>query len=288
MINIRKSAILAGVAMAAFAVASQDGLLIRRALQEGASDTYKVETVTKQVVNLPNGMGEQEMDTTLLATYQVKTGKVDAAKKSAAVELIYTIDKMEADGALGGMMGGAASQTGKPTTVAGTLDELGRVKMELPKDGNAATAAMISGAQSMGTSMISVELPEKAVKIGDTWEIIVPKSPFTGPTDQKLIAKLVGEKEVDGKPAYVITTEGAFKTDADLSKMAEEAPGPMKGQKMLMKGTIDLKSDGVVEKGTGRTLRVTTKMKMKQTLELPDMGFTVDTTGTTTTVVTLK
>ncbi|MGV3618360.1 MAG: hypothetical protein ACO1SV_23790 [Fimbriimonas sp.] len=274
--------------MAAFAVANQDGLLIRRALQEGASDTYKVETVTQQTVNLPNGMGEQEMGTTVVATYQMKTGKVDAAKKSAAVELVYTIDKMEADGTLGAMMGGGGGETGKPTTLAGTLDELGRVKMELPKEGNAAAAAMISGAQAVGTSTISVELPEKAVKVGDTWEIVIPKSPFTGSADQKLTAKLVGEKEVDGKLAYVISTAGNFKTDADLTKMAEDAPGPMKGQKMLMKGTIDLKSDGVVEKATGRTLRITTKMKMKQTLELPDMGFTIDTNGTTSTLVTLK
>ena len=286
MIKIGKSGILAGLALASVAMASQDGLLLRRVLAEGATDTYQVETIAKQTLNLPNGIGEQEMGMTMLATYQVKTGKVNPEKKAADVELIYSIDKMDVEGILAGM--GEKPETGKPVTVNGTLDERGRVQVAAPKGANPAIAEMISGASSMGGNMLSIELPEKPVKIGEAWDVIVPKSPFTGPADQKLIARLVGEKDVDGKPGYVISTEGTINVNADLSKMAEEAPGPMKGQKMTMKGTIDVRSDGVVEKETGRTLRLTTKMKMKQTMELPDMGFTIDMDGTTTTVTKLK
>lgn len=288
MIKIRKSVILAGVAIAALAAASQDGLLLRRTLTEGATDTYTVQTVTKQVVQLPNGMGEQEMGSTVDATYKVKTGKVDAEKKSAAVELTYTIDKVDAEGALGAMAGQGGPETGKPMSLTGSLDELGRLKMEAPKGTSPALATLMSNSSSLGGNMVSLELPEKAVKVGDTWEVIVPKSPFTGTKDQKLTAKLIGEKEVDGKAAYVISTEGTLEIDADLTKMAEDAPPPMKGQKMFLKGKSELKTDGVVEKATGKTLRMTTKMKLKQTMEIPDMGMSIETTGTVATVSTLK
>lgn len=289
MIKIRKSAIFAGVAaLAAIAAASQDGFLLRRTFTEGTTDTYVIQTVTKQVVQLPNGMGEQEMGSTVDATYKVKTGKIDAEKKSAAVELTYTIDKVDSEGALGSAMGGATPETGKPVTINGTLDELGRLKMEAPKGSPPALAAIMSNASSLGGNIASIELPEKAVKVGDTWEVVIPKSPFTGTKDQKLTAKLVGEKDVDGKPSYVISTEGTLEIDADLSKMAEDAPPPMKGQKIMLKGKAELKTDGVVEKSTGKALRLTTKMKMKQTMEIPDMGMSIDTTGTVATVSTLK
>ncbi len=284
MIQIRKSAILAMAALATAAMAVQDGMLLRRSFAEGQTETYVVETTTKQTVNLPNGMGEQEMASTVGMTYKIKTGKFDADKKSAPVEMTYTIDKFDAEG----MMGQAGGDMkGKSTTTKGTIDERGRIIVAPEKTTNA-MAAMMSGAQSLGASSITVELPEKAVKVGDTWEVLVPKSPFTGKEDQKLTAKLVGEKDVDGKAAWVVSTEGVIKTDADLSEMTKDAPGPMQGQKMTVKGTMEVKSDGVVEKSSGRTLRLTTKMNTKQTVEMPDMGFTIGTNGTITTVVTAK
>jgi hypothetical protein len=286
MIKIRKSAIFAAMALAALAAAAQDGLLLRRTLTEGTTETYVVESVSKQVVNLPNGMGEQEMESTMAGSYLLKTGKIDAEKKTADLEFTFTIDKMESSG----MMGGGAmgdDVKGKPVTMKGTIDERSRITFADGGGAKASATSMLSG-QSMGANSVLIELPDKPVKIGDTWEVVIPKGEFTGKEDQKLVAKLVGEKEVDGKPAYVVSTEGTYKVDMDLSKAAADAPGPMKGQKMLLKGTIDTKSDGVVEKSTGRTLRVTTKMKQQMALEIPDMGFNVDVSGTTSYVVTLK
>jgi hypothetical protein len=288
MIKIRKSVILAGVALAALASATQDGILLRRTLTEGTTDTYNIETVTKQTVSLPNGMGEQEMASTMVTTYKLKTGKVDPAKKSAAMELTYTVDKMENEGIAANMPGADAVETGKSFTMAATLDEMGRMKIEPPKGTNAVLASLLTNASSMGGNMVTLELPEKPVKIGDTWEIVVPKSPVTGDKDQKMIAKLVGEKDVDGKPGYVISAEADLVIDADLSKMAEDAPPPMKGQKMFLKGKAEIKADGVIEKSSGRMLRVTSKVKSNQTMEIPDMGMSIGTVGTVTTVSTLK
>lgn len=288
MIKIRKSVIFAGVALAALAAANQGELLIRRTFTEGATDTYVIQTVTKQVLQLPNGMGEQEMGSTVDATYALKTAKVDSEKKSATVELTYKIEKVSSEGALGAATDGASPETGKSMTVNGSLDELGRLKVDPPKGSSAALASLFTSASSLGGNMISVELPKQAVKVGDTWDIVVPKGPFTGSKDQKLTAKLVGEQVVGGKPAYVISTDGTLQIDADLSKMAEEAPPPMKGQKMYMKGKAELKTEGVVEKSTGKTLRMTTVMKLKQTMEIPDMGLSVESAGTVNTVSTLK
>jgi hypothetical protein len=289
MIKIRKSVIFAGVALAALAGAVQDGILLRRTLTEGETDTYSIETVTKQTVTLPNGMGEQEMGSTMLTTYKLKTGKIDPAKKTAAMELTFTVDKMDTEG-MAAMPGATpTTEIGKPFNLTATMDEFGRLKIDPPKGSNPVLATLLTSSNSLGGNLVAMELPEKALKVGDTWDIPVPKSPLTGTKDQKLVAKLVGEKDVDGKSAYVVSTTGTLQIDADMSKMAEEgAPEMLKGQKMLLKGQAKIESNGVIEKSSGRTLRMTSKVISTQTMEMPDMGMSVGMTGTVTTVSTLK
>jgi len=284
MKRFSRTLVLAGLSLATVAMAAQDGIVLRRTLKENDTETYKIDSKASQTINLPNGMGEQEMNIATTSTYKLSTGKLDAAKGTLAITALSTIDKIDADGPMGDAL---ASQKPKPVTTTGTLDARGHMVMDDSKT-TMGQLQMGSGSQSSAGG-IFVEFPEKAIKVGDTWEVVVPKSPTTSPEDQKLTAKLVGEKKVGDKDVWIISTSGTFKLDIDSSKLAkdkEDASNPMAGQDMHIKGTIDMTGEILVEKSTGKTLRAEAKMKAKNNVEV--MGMNIDSTGTTTIVATLQ
>lgn len=273
------------MAISGLAVAAHQGILIRRKLEENTTDKYKIETKLKQTISMPNGMGDQDMDINSVSSYAVKVGKVDAATGVADVEVTTKVEKMDMTGPMAAMADNEDIK--KPFTLKGKMDVRNRITMEAAKSSDM-MAAMMMGSQSSSNNSTFIELPEKAVSVGDSWEVIVPKGPLTGKEDQKLTAKLVGEKDVDGVSVWVVSLTGLIKTDADLSKLADQAGGAAAGQKMTIKGTVDLTAEGLVDKGNGRTIKMTSKAKMKQTVELVDMGMSVDTKGTVDSVVTLQ
>jgi len=274
------------MAIASLALAAQDGVLLRRELKENTTEVYKVETMTQQTMSLPTGM-EQEFKISALSTYTVKTGKIDPAKGTAAVEVINQIDKVDADGMMASMMG---KQDNKPIKFSAVMDNRGRLVMDTTKALDP-QAMMMAGAQAAGNSGMFVELPEKAVKIGDTWDVVIPKSPMLGKTDQKLVAKLAREDKLNGKDVYVVAVNGTLNIEIDPSQMAPASgagSNPMAGQKMTVKGTVTVSGEGFVEKATGKTLKMESVAKTKSKVEMPDMGLSIDGTGTVTTKVALQ
>jgi hypothetical protein len=126
------------------------------------------------------------------------------------------------------------------------------------------------------------------VKVGQEWDVPVPKNPMME-KDQILKAKLVGEREVDGVKVWVVTIAGPMEMNADLSKMMADAPdNPAAGMKMLMSGTIQVSGENLIEQGSGRLVLSTQKADSKMKMELPDMGMSIDMTGTTTSKMALK
>jgi len=263
----------ASVAMAA---QTQDGVLLRRVLKEGDVDKYRVTFDTKQLMNIPTGLGEQDLTISGTMLYTLKIGKIDASG-TAEAEATTTVEKTEAGGSIGAMM--PPMPTTAPIVQKGKLDVQNRLKLA----GTAATMMATSTSQNLLGLMI--EFPQKAVKQGDTWEILVPKSPVTASVDQKLIAKLKGEADVSGQPVWVLGLNGTLKTEIDQSKMGKsggQAPaGPFGNAQIVANGTMELDADVMVAKATGRTVSMVTRMKNKTNTTI-NGAITIDATGTGT------
>lgn len=268
----------------AFAGLQQDGVLLRRALKADTTDTYTIESKVQQTVNSP--LGDTPMNINMTTTYAVKTLKVDDASQTADAEITTTVEKIDVDGPAAAMMGNKPA----PIMQKGKLDVRGRFTPE--KSATAASIqSLLSGGGASASSGFFVELPEKAVKVGDTWDIVIPKSPLTFDQDQKLTAKLVGEKDLDGVPVWVVSVSGSLKTSVDSSKLPKDAAqpdSPMGPITAIVKGQIDLTSEGLVEKATGRTLEMTSRGTLKSNVELVEAGMTITTSGTVDSIVKLK
>lgn len=264
-------------------LAPQGETTLRRKLEAGKVDTYKIESRVAQTVKGPTGDIPMTIKST--STYLLKTVKVDEAAGTATVETTTTVDKLDADGPMGQAMAG---QKPKPVTQTGKLDVRGRLTFD--KSAGAGMSEFLSGAQAASSAGNFVEFPEKPVKIGDTWDIVVPKSPMLLDQDQKLTAKLVGEKDLDGVAVWVVSLTGTLKTAVDSSKLPKEAQpqdSPMGPMTILLKGEIALTGEGLVDKATGKTLSMVTKGLSKANIDLPDMGMTFDTTGTIDSTITI-
>lgn len=282
MNRIRRSFVVLCLSVACIASAGQDGIVLKRILTEGDVDTYTMTTNSDQTIALPGGAGDQNIGSKIEATYVIKTGKVDAEKGSAEAEVTTTLTKITMDSPMGGM--GTDDLVNKPVVIKGTIDTRGRILMPPAKGSN----PFLSGAMSVGSSTMGIELPDHAVKVGDSWTVMMPKNVMLGDAEHKLTATLTGEKEVEGKTVYVVKLVGDLNVDVDLSKTMGEQSAMLNGQKLLMKGKIHLESEGTVDKATGKTLTLSSKTKTDQQMEMPDMGLTMNTTGTATTLITLK
>jgi len=288
------------VALVSVAYAAQDQILLRRELTEGATEVYKVDSVLKQNITTP--MGDQDMVVTTSASCSVKVGKVDKDKGLAAIETVTKVDSTKLDGSLAAMMGGGQDpKLPEPKTEKGSLDNRNRLTMDkpvadpkAPKDSGDSSGmmGMLKGLTSPGAATLLgfLELPEKQIKIGDSWDIALPggaASTNVGVKDVKITVTYTGEKEIDGQKVYVLATKGSFKLDFDSSKMPKkegEQASPFGDFKMT--GTAEVSGEGYVDKATGKTISNTVEVKTKTNFTLVQMAMDLPTVGTVT--MTLK
>ncbi len=280
------------MAASAIAMAAQDGTVLKRTFKEGSTDVYKQTTVTKMVMTMPQG-GDMGMNTNVDATYTIKYKKVDPTANAATVETITKVDKLDMTGALADMMksmGQGKTPTPKPITLNGQI--LANNTFKADKADKPAKAGSLEDVMSSSAglqSTVLIEFPDKAVKIGDSWDVVVPTTPAT-PAGQKLVAKLTGEKTVDGVDVWVVNITGKIKIKFDMTEAAASDPdaqgSPLAGMKMLLDGTVDTTEDVLIEKSTGRTIQLDATMKSKQTITIGDTGMAPE--GTSTAKVTIK
>jgi hypothetical protein len=253
---------------------------LTRTLAEGATEKYKVDMTMNTLMDMPGGLGEQEMSMTSTAEYDLKFGKMNWQIPGMAVDATVTVTKMDAEGMLAAAMGG--KDLPKPVTMKAYMDLQGR--LTLAKKAAGPGFDMMSSMGSMSFSSMFIQLPDKAVKVGDSWPIKVPNTPGAK-KDQSLTATLTGER--DG--AWVVKVAGKY--DIEMKPQALPAdpnkPNPMAGQKVGLKGTIEVDGEGLVEKTTGKTLEMKSKMKTDQTASLPDMGIDIKSQATVNTSVSL-
>ena len=268
-------AAVAALAFAALAVAAQDSVVLKRTFKADSTEVYVVETANKSVANIQGQEMESEAKTTMIQTVKVK--EVDAAKGTAKISLTTKIDKMEGTGFMEQAAQGMKDAPAIEQT--GTWSPNNSVVFDKTKGGNP-MMAMVLGSASR-TSGVFFALPEKPVKVGDTWDIVIPKSPETGPADQKLTATLTGIK--DGHAMFSVTGKVTYATTISGEAAGGQVPGDMK-----IKGATDLKADVTVDAATGQTLEAKLTTKEKGTVGIEAAGMTIDTSGSSTITVTLK
>lgn len=279
------------LALTAIATASQDPLLIRRELKAGATEKYVVESVVKQNIEIPS-MGEQDMIITTAGSIILKTGEVNSEKGTAAVETTTKIEKMSMDGSLASMMGGANEQKlPDPKVEKGTLDSRNRLVLAVDPKAKTPGGMMGMGMPGMGSVGAAgllnlIELPEKAIKIGDEIEVAMPGAAGAatmGAKDFKLKVKFVGEKEVEGGKAWVVSFSGNVKIDIDTAKMPKQPNQPDNPMgDMKISGTVLISGEGLVDKLSGRTLSNIMNMKTDMKVFVEAAGMEIPSKGTIT------
>ena len=283
MIQTKKFFVVATLVAASLAFAAKDGVTLRKTLKAG-TESYRMESTGKTTLSIP-GSGEQDMGMTTLTTYKYKIGEVDAASGQAPVEITQKVEKFDVDGPMAEIMAGQKEKILVTTTTNGKLDQRNRYIADPSKKLD--PRAVLNGSAAYSFIGPYFEFPEKALNVGDTWDITVPKGPLVGKEDQKLTAKFEGEK--DG--SYAISITGQIKINVNLAELLKDNPVPeleaIGAVNMIITSTIDVKGDVLVDKATGSTTSMTLKIGSKQEAQLPDQNITVPSNGTTTIKITL-
>jgi hypothetical protein len=278
-----KSLALPLLALVAFqAAAPQAGTVLRRTLKADATDTYEIVDHSDILAKTP--AGDMPVKVSSTRTFVLKTKTVDDKLGTAAIEATTTVDKLEADGAASDL----AKTKPAPVTQTGKIDVRGRITYEKKAGGDLSN--LINGTSSTLAAGTFVEFPEKALKVGDSWDMVVPKDPMIFGEDQKLTATLTGEKDMDGVQVWVVSVRGVVKSAVDSSKIpgAKPVETPIGPMTIRINGQDTVSGEGLVEKSSGRTVSMTIRSASKKTIELVETGISMESTGTSESKITLK
>src|SRR5688500_15494592 len=225
--SMRKAVLLASLGVAVVAVAGfgvQGEFSIRRELRQGDKEAYKVTTKVSQTMTPsdPNQAamlgGEMKFDMSMTMDMGLYFQKVSDDKKSADTEMSFT-NIVYDFGTMAGMM--PTENLPKSMKATGKIDDRSRMsEFKMPD----LPAALAGSRGMMGPLM--VELPEKAVKIGETWEMPMPTGEMLGAKDAKMTAKLLATEDFNRIPAFVVELVCGLRIDADLSEVAQASGGP--------------------------------------------------------------
>lgn len=268
----RRLLIVGAVIAASVAMAAQDGITLRKTLTTG-TETYHMESTVKQTISLPGG-NDQDMGIKSASTYTYKIGSVDATAGQAPVEVTTKIDKMDFDGPMADMINGQKEKLQAPITITGKIDARNHFTGDPKQKIDPRTVIFGPATSSILTPFI--EFPEKPVNPGDTWDVTIPKGPITSNEDQKLTAKFVGEKVVDGTSVNVLSLSGTIKMNINIGELMKANPVPeleaLGAVDMTITGTMDMAGEANVDKTTGQTLSMTLKLTVKQEMAIAALG----------------
>ncbi len=269
--KLRSLAFLAvsSIALAGF---QTDDVTLTRTFQVGSKDVYVQSYKSKNSLETPAGNQDFNLNGSSTYTIVYKTNKGEGCE----IDMITSDMKVESDNE---MSAGMTDAMPKELTMSGLLDSRNRVTGITAGKGMDPMMAMAMSSATMGASGFFTEFPEKAIKIGDVWDVPVGLAGAGVPADTKLKAKLESEND----NYWVVRVSGDVPMTLDMSEMAKGTGVEMV---MNMKMTMDY---GVrVEKSTGRTLQLSGKMATDIKMELPTMGMTIPGKGTSEISAILK
>ena len=271
----RPTLFLLAASTLAFAAQAGDSVLLRRIFAEGETVKYKTTIDVAQQMTVP-GMGDQDLTVKGSSEVAMKFGKIDPAKGTVSIETTTTIGQMEMGGSISSMIPPSAES--KPIVQKGTLSVTNRFVPEASPSGAAAGIMQMMAGGNQSSVAQFIDFPETAVKIGDKWDVIIPKGPTSYPDDQKLQASLTGQKDVDGVSAWVIGLTGTFLSKIDSSKLPGAQETPMGSINVEGKSTIV--GEAIIDKKTGKLLSMTSTIKSKTKTSIGD-SITIESDGTT-------
>lgn len=277
---------LTAFALVAVAIA-QSANLIRVDIKPDSTDNYVVESTMKNVMNMPTG-GEQDMTIRSSMKYALKYGVADKDGKHN-LGMTVTDIKMDMEGPMA-EMAGQMGEMPKEMKFEGKVDNRYRVT-ELKQAGASQNPMLAMMGSSMNYTMLFIELPEKEVNIGDSWDVNIAKNPMMGIPDTTLKATLKGEKDNNGTPCWVISLTGKIPTKMDMAELMKDQPDPsgmMANMEMIITGTMDLNTEALIAKNGGKAQVVTSNMKTKQTIEIKNIGMSMDMSGDMVMKMSLK
>ncbi len=258
-----------GCALAVGAVVAQDSVLLRRPMDPGVKDEYKVEFQIKQTIDIPEMGGPQPFGIAGVMKSTVQVGQPVPDKGVARAELVLSEVRLKFDG-LAAMMESLLTSMPKEMRYQGTIDPRNRLADMKPVAQSPVGPFLGVAATAWGQM---AAYPDQSVKVGDAWEMTMPKAPGLTNKEAKLQFKAVGTKELEGKALVVLAGEGTIDGMTDLSEMMSQAGmagGPNGGARIY--GPLKVKVEYWVDPATGRLHRYAAQMAGKQTLDLASMG----------------
>lgn len=262
---------------------AQDAVTLRRELKSNTKDTYKVEMTSKTSMDIPQ-MGPQEMTMKAWMNYALKTGEVKETK--ADLDTVITDLKFEMEGPMADMMKqqGGMPEMPKEMLFKGQIDNRNRISdLKFQGKMDMMTMSMVNQASTIA---MFVEFPEGAIKVGDTWKVTIPKNAFVGNDDTQMDAKLIGEE--GGK--WKVQMAGTMKLKPDMKEIMKGQDPTGTGMEMDMNvtGTMKLETQALIDKATGKTVEMTTKVDSKSVMEITNLGMSMDQSSNGTIKLTLQ
>lgn len=288
-----KTVLWLGISALLVSSSSTDSILLRRKLQEGQKDVYRLEMRMQHNATLEGSMfGGMPSDVPIDMGGSMKvilvTGKLSEDKKEAEIEMEVAEPKWNFE-IMGQVQDVPSDVFSAAQKIVGRLDERNRLNIMnipgLPSEfaGFARSVGLMGIAGFNMNQLLFVEFPEKKINMGDTWEVKIPPSPLTGNKEVILQARLIGEREEGGKPAYEVSMEGTIPINFDLKQLVTAIP-MLQAQgmdiKMLMTGTVKVEVNALLEKDSGRTLYLKNMTTNDQVVEIPDFGMKMIVRGT--------
>lgn len=243
-------------------------ITLRRA-QHPTIENYHVQaTVGQMIVS-----GEQaEISSTTAYTYNI--GAVDESTGQAPVKITSKVERFDMDrrlsasvstSSLFGTVGILSNiQTGGMASIKdnllvtpafGTIDSRNRFTVD-PNEKVEVKAYVIGWGEIANLFRPYVEFPERQVGAGDSWDITLPKDPWTTLEDQKLTATLVGEEKADGTNVYALSIAGSLKITTNIGKLLPLAARFFP----TLTGWMDISGEATVDKVGGQILSMKLKL----------------------------
>lgn len=268
------SLLVAGFAVVAMA---QDGIKLRRVFTAGSEDTYLSQFSSTNSMETPQG----PMDIKLKGSSSFIV-KVNSVKDSLAeIDLITKDMKMDSDG--GPDIGAAGDNIPKEIKVQAKLDDRNRLSEVKSGPGLNPMVQMMLSSLATTSSGYFIEFPEGSIKVGDTWEVAIPKMSEKSAVSGKMTAKLVSDKG----ETYEVEVSGDVPMKMDMADLVTD-PNAGGAPEMVMTGTMKTSYKAIIQKSTGKALSIEGKVSSDLKLDIPSMNITMPGKGTVDFTAKLK
>jgi len=238
---------------------ADDAFTFRRIFVVGETDTYDLANSSDMTIDLSAmGAGSQSFKTEMGGKLTYKTLKVNSEKGEATVEAKFHDLDMKMD--MPGMQ-----DMPKEFTMTGTMDARNRykdVKLEGMPD-----MMRLTSESSMKQLASAFQFPEGPVKVGESWDFVIPKDGKVFTKDQTMKVKFLSTKVVDGKTLADLDVSGDIELDIDSSKLGGDGGGSPMGD-MTIKGKVHNKSLVRIDVASGKLVYLETDSNSDMNIEM--------------------